>query len=296
MRTLTIIGPGRVGKTIGRLMHEAGAAQILDICGRSIANTTAAAAFIGAGTPVIELARLRPADVYLISVPDDAIAGCADALAATVPSGAILFHCSGALTSEVLHGARLAGARTASVHPVRSFADPQRVADNFSGTGCGIEGDDDAVAILRALFEAIGARVFDIDPAKKTLYHAAAVFASNYVVTLIDVAMKTYGSAGIVPADAVVLIAPLLREAAENAFRLGPASALTGPIARGDTATVRRQQEALAAWNPQHAALYAALAHATTGLADAQRRLMPASMAQVPAAGTDATTDAGTAA
>jgi predicted short-subunit dehydrogenase-like oxidoreductase (DUF2520 family) len=290
MTTLSIIGPGRVGKTLGRVISRAGAADILDIYGRSVAGTQAAAAFIGAGTPVADQSALRAADIYLLSVPDDAIGACSAALAAMDRKpGAIVFHCSGALTSQAMIAVQAAGAMVASVHPVRSFADPQRVADDFAGTGCGIEGDAHAVAVLRALFEKIGARVFNIDPANKSLYHAAAVFASNYVVTLIDVAMQTYGSAGVAPADALALMAPLLRETADNAFRLGPAAALTGPVARGDLATVQRQQQALAASNPAHATLYAALALATSDLA--QR--MPAPM-QIPAS-LHATSLAGTA-
>ena len=106
-----------------------------------------------------------------------------------------------------------------------------------------------------------------IDAAQKTLYHAAAVFASNYLVTLVDVAMQCYGEAGIAQETALQMIAPLLRESAENAIRLGPAAALTGPIARGDMATVAFHQHALLQWRPAHAALYVQLAEATAALA-----------------------------
>ncbi len=268
MTTLSIIGPGRVGKALGRIFTQAGVAVVLDVAGRCLPGAQKAVDFIGAGRAVTDLSTLRSADVYVLSVPDDAIAGCSVTLAAAgLPAGALVFHCSGALTTDVLDAVRQAGMRTASIHPVRSFADPASVAAGFAGTGCGIEGDAPAVPILRALFEAVGARVFAIDAANKTLYHAAAVFASNYVVVLADVAMKVYGAAGIAPADALTLIAPLLQEAATNAGRLGPAAALTGPIARGDTATVQRQQDALQAARPAWAALYRELAQATTELA-----------------------------
>ena len=272
MKTLSIIGPGKVGKTLGRVFSQAGAVLVQDICGRTQSSANDAAAFIGAGRAIADLSQLSPADAYLIAVPDDAIGACSVALAASaLPAGVLVFHCSGALTTEVLQAVRDAGARTASIHPVRSFADPQRVAATFAGTGCGIEGDVDAIAEIRALFETVGAQVFDIDAANKTLYHAAAVFASNYVVTLIDVAMKTYGAAGIANAGALALIGPLLCETADNALRLGPAAALTGPIARGDMASVARQQDALTATNPVAAALYAALAQATMSLASERR-------------------------
>lgn len=267
--TLSIIGAGRVASTLGRVLAAHAAVQIGNVLARHAASARATVDFIGAGTPVTAYTDLRAADVYLLAVPDDQIATCCAQLVASgvLCQGAVVFHCSGALEAEVLTTARQAGAAVASLHPVRSFADPAAVADDFAGTCCGIEGDRAATDLLRKMFEAAGARVIPIDAAHKTLYHAAAVFASNYVVTLIDVAMQVYGQAGVAPAVALEMIAPLLRESAENAFRLGPEAALTGPVARGDTGTVMRQQAALAAWHPAHADLYALLADATAALA-----------------------------
>ncbi len=267
--SLCIIGAGRVASALGRVLTGGGQVRLADVLARSAASAQAAVGFIGAGRPVSAFADLQAADFYLLAVPDDQIASCCAQLVAcgVLRAGAVVFHCSGALAADVLAAAREAGAAVASLHPVRSFADPTSVAGNFAGTCCGIEGDRAATELLRTLFEAAGARLMPIDAAQKTLYHAAAVFASNYVVTLIDVAMQTYGKAGVAPAMALQMIAPLLRETADNAFRLGPQAALTGPVARGDTATVARQQAALAAWHPAHAALYAQLAEATAALA-----------------------------
>ncbi|HEY0061630.1 MAG TPA: DUF2520 domain-containing protein, partial [Telluria sp.] len=119
-------------------------------------------------------------------------------------------------------------------------------------------------------FGAIGARTVQIDAAAKTLYHAASVFASNYLVTVLDAALRAYQAAGIPEAVARELAAPLAEESMANVFRLGAGAALTGPIARGDFATVARQQAALDEWNGPSGELYRALAAATTGLA--QRR------------------------
>jgi predicted short-subunit dehydrogenase-like oxidoreductase (DUF2520 family) len=178
-----------------------------------------------------------------------------------------VFHCSGAKASSELEALRRAGALVASVHPVRSFADPAAVAAAFDGTFCGVEGDAAALALLLPAFEAIGARPVRIDPAAKTVYHAAAVFASNYLVTVIDAALRAYQAAGI-PADvARELARPLATETLSNVLRLGPEAALTGPIARGDAATVARQHGAVAAWDGPTGALYDALATATWDLA-----------------------------
>jgi predicted short-subunit dehydrogenase-like oxidoreductase (DUF2520 family) len=264
---LAIIGPGRVGKALGRLFHDSGAVVVGDILARHSDSAAAAVAFIGAGRPLTDFNLLEPADIFMLSVADDQIGACAGHLAKSrLASGSIVFHCSGALTAAVLAPAQQAGAHIASIHPVRSFADPAAVASTFAGTFCGVEGDGPALATLLPLMAQIGARPVAIDPAQKTIYHAAAVFASNYLVTLIDVATQAYGQAGITPELALEMIAPLLRESAENTFRLGPRHALTGPIARGDSQTVERQQQALASWNPAYAALYAQFATLTQAM------------------------------
>jgi predicted short-subunit dehydrogenase-like oxidoreductase (DUF2520 family) len=150
---------------------------------------------------------------------------------------------------------------------VRSFADPAAVADDFDGTFCGVEGDAPALALLLPAFEAIGARIVRIDAAAKTVYHAASVFASNYLVTVLDAALRAYAAAGVPPDVARALAAPLAGETLANVLRLGPETALSGPIARGDSATVARQQAAVAAWDAPTGALYEALAAATRDLA-----------------------------
>ena len=258
LQTLSVIGCGKVGKTLVRLWTEHQTFQLLDVLNRSSTSAQQACDFIGAGSAVTAYTALRHADIYLIAASDDQIATCCAALAASgkLSGNSIVFHCSGALSSQALSSATAQGAAVASIHPIRSFADPQQVVRHFAGTYCGSEGDAQALAVLTPAFDAIGAHCVGIKRDNKILYHAAAVFASNYLVTLIDVARQAYVEAGLTPDIALQLIAPLLTESAENAFRLGPATALTGPIARGDMATVARQYQAVQQWNPEIAALY----------------------------------------
>ena len=265
--TLNIIGGGQLGRAMGRLFAASGAYRVQDVLTRSQASADAAIAFIGAGRAVAGVGALRVADAVLLAVPDDQIeAACAALTPALVP-GTLVFHCSGASSSAVLSAAAARGAATASVHPVRSFADPARVAADFAGTFCGIEGDAGALALLAVPLATIGARCVVIDAAAKTVYHAASVFASNYLVTVMDAALRAYRAAGIDDAVARQLAAPLATQTLDNVLRLGPRAALSGPIARGDLATVARQQQALDAWDPATGELYRALAVATTALA-----------------------------
>lgn len=269
---LSLVGAGRVGRTFGRLFLQHGVFMIGDIRTRSAASAAQAAAFIGGGHALIPGQPMRVADLYLLAVPDDRIAAAAEELALAVPlEGAVVFHCSGAKAAAELEPARRAGALVASVHPVRSFADPDQVSRAFAGTWCGIEGDQRALDVLEPALRAIGAELVQIDPAHKTLYHAASVFASNYLVTVIDAALNAYRLAGIDDDVARQLAAPLATESLANVLRLGGPAALTGPIARGDFGTVARQQQALAAQDPAAAELYAALARATMALAERQR-------------------------
>jgi predicted short-subunit dehydrogenase-like oxidoreductase (DUF2520 family) len=266
--TLNIVGAGHVGRALGRLFAARGVFAVQDVLTRSQGSAQAAVEFIGTGRPVAAIGTLRPAAVWMLAVSDDRIGEVAGQLAAGAHlQGAVVFHCSGAKASSELAPMRAAGALVASVHPVRSFADPQQVAGAFDGTFCGIEGDAQALALLNPAFEAIGARLVPIDAAAKTVYHAASVFASNYLTTVLDAALRAYQAAGIPPDVARELARPLALETLANVFRLGPETALSGPIARGDTATVARQQSAVSAWDPAAGALYEALATATWDLA-----------------------------
>lgn len=257
-KSISMIGCGKVGKTLGRLWTLNGTLQIQDILSRSVDSASLARDFIGAGRAIATQAELGNAAIYLIATSDDQIEACCERLAQTgkLTANSIVFHCSGALPSSVLQAAKQKGAAVASIHPIRSFAAPEQVVQNFVGTFCGAEGDQRALEVLQPAFSAIGAQLVPIKADAKILYHAAAVFSSNYLVTLLDVAQQAYVQAGIAPEIALKLMTPLVRETADNVFRLGPESALTGPIARGDMATAEKQLHAVAEWNPAYAVLY----------------------------------------
>lgn len=266
--TLNIIGAGHVGRVLGRLFAASGEFEVAGVLTRSAGSALEAVRFIGAGHALADIAQLPRADAYMLAVPDDQIAAvCAQLAGAVELRGALVFHCSGAKSSLELDAAASAGALIASAHPIRSFADPAAVAQSFGGTWFGVEGAPGAIAMMEPALLAIGARVAPIDAAAKTVYHAAAVFASNYLVTVIDAALRAYQAAGIPEQAARELARPLATETLANVFRLGPETALSGPVARGDMATVARQQAAVSAWDPDAGKLYEALAAATVQLA-----------------------------
>jgi len=261
MKTFSIIGCGAVGKTIGRLFHEAGFFRLGDILNRSRDSARRAADFIGAGRPLAQALDMEPADFYLIAASDDAISLCACDLAASglIRPGTVVCHMSGALSSAVLQPVRDLGAVAASVHPVKSFADPRVAVGDFAGTWCGIEGDQPAVAVLSEAFGAIGGNVFSLDPRFKTIYHAGSVLVCNYLTALMEAGVRAYQKGGLPRETALQVMEPLVRGTLDNVFRFGTVQALTGPIARGDAAVVSAQLEALEGWDGELAQIYRVL-------------------------------------
>ncbi|MGH6625805.1 MAG: Rossmann-like and DUF2520 domain-containing protein [Burkholderiaceae bacterium] len=269
--TLNIIGCGRVGQTLGRLWHEQGVFALQDVHTRSLATAMQAVAFMGAGRAAASVQDMRVADVWMLAVPDTQLAAAAAQLAGHArpglgPTGGagdkarpIAFHCSGFLASSVLQALRDQGWAVASAHPVLSFASPASAVQQFAGTPCGLEGDAAASATLGAALAAIGGECFALTAADKPLYHAAAVFATNFVPVLQGLASDLWRDTGVPPALIPRLGATLLRNAVDNVLSLGAAGALTGPAARGDTAVVQAQGEAVSRWNPLAGDAYRAL-------------------------------------
>ncbi|HEV2608835.1 MAG TPA: Rossmann-like and DUF2520 domain-containing protein [Noviherbaspirillum sp.] len=274
-KTLTIIGCGKVGKALGRCLSANADMQILDVLNRSAASTLEAISFLGAGRAASGFDDLAPADFYMIAAGDTQIESACEALAHSgrLATGSVVFHCSGALASSALRSARDAGTAVASVHPIRSFAAPEKVAGEFGGTYCGIEGDVVALEALSPLFKMIGAMLVPIATGEKQIYHAAAVFASNYLVTLLDVAGQAYRQAGIPPELALQLLGPLVRNTVDNVLHLGPAQALTGPIARGDLDAAQAQLLAVLKWDERFGELYRQFARLTAELAGQPHRM-----------------------
>lgn len=259
--TLNLIGAGRVGQTLARLWQQHGSFAVQDVLTTALSSAQAAVDCIGTGRAVEQLHALRPADVWMLAVPDAQVAVVARALADQLADAppAIAFHCSGALGSDALAPLAARGWQVASAHCILSFASVRAALAQFPGTACALEGDPIACAALRPALRAIGAQCFDVASADKLLYHAAAVFATNFLPVLQAVAEDLWQSTGVPAALIPALRASLLRNAVANITALGPQAALTGPAARGDTAAIARQAQAVRDWDAPTGAAYEAL-------------------------------------
>jgi predicted short-subunit dehydrogenase-like oxidoreductase (DUF2520 family) len=283
MRKLNIIGAGRAGRALGRVFSVSRAFVIGDIFDCVNEAAEHAAASIGAGRAVRSLNEMHPADVWMLTPSDDQIVACGKALAASglLQAGNVVFQCSGASPSHELAAVVPFAIAVASVHPLRTFADPAMAAQTFAGTYCAAEGDVAALDVLRPALEASGARVSLIEPQFKTIYHAASVIVCNYLTALMEAGLRGYAKAGLERDDALRMMEPLVRETLDNVFRLGTVEALTGPIARGDGAVVMRQVAALAQWDPKIEGVYRQLGRIAVELAQARAKADAAALEEI---------------
>lgn len=262
MTTLNLIGAGRVGRTLATLWAQHGVFEIQDVLTSSPESAREACASVGSGHPVSWLADMRPAEVWMVAVQDARIAAVAATLAATQgpqTGSPVVFHCSGAQNASSLQPLAELGWRTASAHCILSFANVEAAMQQFAGTACALEGDAGACAALEPAFQAIGGQCFRVAGEDKVLYHAAAVFATNFLPVLQSVAEAAWTRSGVPPALLPQLRANLLRNAVDNITRQGPAGALTGPAARGDVAAIARQAAVVHAWDAPSGDAYQAL-------------------------------------
>lgn len=232
--TIAVIGAGRLGSVLTPALRQAG--------------FTATGPFGRHETP-------PRVDIALLCVPD-----------AAIPSAARTARTHAQLVGHTSGATDLTDADF-SIHPMQTFTGTEQPAV-FHGIGCAIAGrTNNARTTAMGLAIALGARPFDIGDADRAGYHAAASLASNLVLAVLDAAEQVADAAGIRPEDARALLAPLARRTVDNWADRGAAAALTGPIARGDDNTVRRQRAAIAAHSPELTDLFDALCAHTREIA-----------------------------
>jgi predicted short-subunit dehydrogenase-like oxidoreductase (DUF2520 family) len=181
------------------------------------------------------------------------------------------------LDHSALESLRGSGAALGSLHPLQTLVEPERTPDHVRGAWAAVEGDPRAVATAERLAHDIGLHPFQLRPEHKTLYHAGAVFASNYFVVVEAIAQQLFERAGLSREDAWAALAPLVRGTFDNLIRTGPEGALTGPVVRGDVDTLARHLHALP---DRERALYRELGRAVLELAR-RRGLAPDMLARL---------------
>lgn len=264
-KSVHIIGAGKVGQTLARILQAGGAWQLSSVYSRS--NGAQLVAQAGAGRTVAEVPELPPADLVLLTVSDNALAGVAEQLAGLpwLSEQTLVLHCSGSQTVGVLDCLAAKGALTGCLHPVFAFADVDLSVRTLAGSLCAAEAANAAAKVrLYALAQDLGLRAFDMPSEHKARYHAALSAASNFTVALAAFAQELLNPLALDGVLARELVAGLMRQSVDNLMGKLPLQALTGPIVRGDDSTVAAH---LACMNEREREIYCKYAEETLKLA-----------------------------
>ncbi len=244
--TITLIGAGNLAQALGPALRAAGY-KIDAVAGRANAKSRKRAGALARklGAQQIALEDARPdSDIIWICHTDDVLANTAKWLAHKPGwKGKIVFHSSGALTSEVLSPLKRAGASVASLHPMMTFV--PGVSPKMQDVPFAVEGDKRAVAAARKMVKNLGAEAFTIQKAAKPLYHALGSFSSPLIIATLVTAERVGRKAGLSASQTRKVMGPILRQTLKNYQENGAAAAFSGPIKRGDLNTVRRHLKEL---------------------------------------------------
>ena len=239
-----LIGPGRAGIGLALALTQAG--YTVRLHGRKKKKVPSPLTLtVGDGDSPPDW--VASAGVVILAVRDDGIRPLAEALAAAraITADHVVLHLSGVQGQEALGALVSSRAALGSIHPLQTIVEPERAPARLKGSWAAVEGMPRAVEAAERLAQDIGMRPFRIATKAKAIYHAGAVFASNYLVVVEALAQRLLRHAGLTDADAWAALRPLVEGTLENLGRIEPKDALTGPIARGDTATIVRHIESL---------------------------------------------------
>ncbi len=271
--TIGIVGAGAVGTALGLALTRAGW-PVHAVASRDSTRRERARALTAAPRAFAEAqALVEEVELIIVAIPDDALSGFAAQV--RMYSGQAMVHTSGALDANVLVPAMAAGTQVGAFHPLVAFAETERAVADLHGATIAIEADDQLADLLARMAEAIGGLPVRLAPGSKAAYHAAAVLAAGGVVALLDAIVELGRVAGLDEAGALTIYGPLIDGTLANARALGVDAALTGPITRGDTGTLRDHLAALRAPAPAVLDLYSAAAEREIVIASRRGTLSP---------------------
>ena len=263
--TIAIVGAGVVGTAMAYLLRDKGY-QLAGLASRNAESLKKTVALVGEVRTTTVPEEITPkADIVFITTSDGAIQEVCEGIAGKggFHQGQIVAHTSGSLPSTILKSARDCGALIASCHPLQSFADAAAGVKLIPASIFNVEGDAEAIPVLTELVRTLGGKPLAINTQEKPIYHAAAVVACNFLVTLVYLSYQLFEVIGIPQADAAQALLPLIKGTVNNIEHLGPVKALTGPIARGDVGVIKGHLEAMKTLDPRFTDIYRAISRLT---------------------------------
>jgi predicted short-subunit dehydrogenase-like oxidoreductase (DUF2520 family) len=268
MKKIAIIGAGNVGKVLGYALKNKGY-RIVASFSKTEKSRKLAAGLLECPVYSEPEKAACDADIIFLTTPDRVIKEVCDSIAANkgFKRGQVVLHTSGAHSSEILFSAREEGASILSFHPLQTFPELKVGLRSLPGTFFTVEGDEEAFPVAGDMVQALEGQMLSIPTDMKPVYHAAACVACNYLVSLMDMALKMYGLMDIPPEKAFESLSPLIYGTLSNIRDLGPEKALTGPVARGDVPTISSHIDAMKELVPELLPLYRQLGLYTVYLA-----------------------------
>lgn len=262
--TIAIIGLGKVGTAVGYLLRRAGY-EIRAVADNSVDAMERGISYTGGEGFSDPVRASMQADAIFITTPDDFIESVCNEISqgGGVSPGKRVVHMSGAGGLNLLESARGNGAQVASIHPLQSFADVKGVIETIPGSTFAITADGETKDWAMGIVADLGGTPFLVSETDKPLYHAAACVASNYLVTLMSIVEDIYLNLGMNSDEAVKSFWPLVRGTMKNMEGRGIAKSLTGPIARGDSGTIRTHLKVLREKTPELLEIYRTMGLAT---------------------------------
>ena len=268
-----IVGAGPVGLALGVALVRAGW-PVQAVASRDAGRRARFKELVAGVRAFAEAAALvDDVELVILAVPDDVVGPLAGSL--RLYAGQALVHTSGLLGVDAIAPAMAAGTQLGAFHPLVAFADLERAVAALHGATVAIEGDDDLVAHLADMAEAIGGAPVRLPPGSKAAYHAAAVLAAGGVVALLDTIREVAAVLGLDEAGALRIYLPLVEQTIANTRALGIAAALTGPATRGDAGTIAAHVAALESGAPGALAAYRALLDRDIAIARQRGALSP---------------------
>ncbi len=265
MLKIGFIGAGTVGTALAILLNSkgylfVGASRRSRSSSRNLLKVVSNLHLLDSNQEVADAA-----DLVFITTPDDAIAEVTTQV--KWRRGQSVVHCSGADSTDVLEPARKSGAMVGGFHPLQTFAGVEQAVENIPGSTFAIEAKEPLLTALKDMATTLGGQWIELKADDKVAYHAAAVFACNYMVTLVKLATDLWHTFSIPPDQATRALLPLMRGTLHNIETIGIPQCLTGPISRGDTGTIKKHLEALSQKAPALLSTYQEFGRQTVPIA-----------------------------
>ena len=271
MLRLGFIGAGTVGTALAVRLSSKGYRMIAvssrsQTSARKLAQAVSGCHAFNSNQAVADAAKL-----IFITTPDDAIASVASEI--QWHTGQSVVHCSGALSTDILESAKKLGVQVGAFHPLQTFASVKQAIENIPGSTFAVEAEEPLLSILKDMATTLDGHWIELKANDKVVYHAAAVIACNYLVTLVKLATDLWQSFNVPQSQAAQALLPLIRGTIHNIDTVGIPQCLTGPIARGDIETIKKHLDALQKVAPALLSTYQELGLQTIPVALAKGRI-----------------------